>query len=70
MIPIIEQTQITLPNDYADVIQACVYSEHGATKLTISNLPERIVDDYSDEDILKIWANQYPEWNEIIFTNH
>jgi len=70
MITIIEQTPITLPNDYADVIQACVYSDKGHRKLTIGSLPERIVDDYRDDEILKLWANQYPEWNEIIFTNH
>jgi hypothetical protein len=67
---IIEQTPITLPNDYADVIEAYVYSDNGCPKLTIGSLPSRIADDYRDDEILKLWANQYPEWNETIFTNN
>jgi hypothetical protein len=71
---IIEQTPITLPNDYADTVSALIYAEGDYPKLNyrvaFGDIPARLQDDYSQSDIEKLWADQYPEWNETIFTNN
>jgi hypothetical protein len=63
---IIERTPIVLPNDNADTVEAVVY----ATRTTarpykvhiLAPTIDRIIDEFDDESIIALWADQYPEW--------
>lgn len=67
---IIERTPIVLPNDNADFVFANVCATGRADRpyqLYILNPTiDRIINEFDDEAILALWADQYPEWAKII----
>jgi len=67
---IVEQTPITLPNDFADIVNATIYRAgnypNQRYNVTISDLPARLSEEYSNDDLYSLWAEQHPEWNAVI----
>jgi hypothetical protein len=63
---IIERTPIVLPNDNADTVEAVVYAtkrKDRPYRVYISYPTiDRIIDEFDDESIIALWADQYPEW--------
>jgi hypothetical protein len=63
---IIERTPIVLPNDNADTVEAVVYATRRTNRpyQVYISAPtiDRIIDEFDDESIIALWADQYPEW--------
>jgi hypothetical protein len=63
---IIERTPIVLPNDNADMVFANVCATGRANRpyqlYILTPTIDRIIDEFDDESIIALWADQYPEW--------
>jgi hypothetical protein len=67
---IIERTPIVLPNDNADTVEAVIYTtgqiDCPHQVYIFAPTLNRIIDEFDDESIIALWADQYPEWAEKI----
>jgi len=67
---IIASTPINLPNDEADVVNAIIYKElNGSLHLHIDYpTSPRVSDEFTNDDIDRLWEQQYPNYNKLLFT--
>ncbi len=63
---IIERTPIVLPNDNADTVEAVIYTtgqiDCPYQVYILAPTLNRIIEEFDDESIIALWADQYPEW--------
>ena len=67
---IVEHTPINLHNDNCDIVNATIYRTgnypNHRLNVTFSDLPARLRDEFSDDDLYRLWAEQHPQWNDLI----
>ena len=67
---IVDHTPINLHNDQCDIVNATIYRTgnfpNHRLNVTFHDLPARLSEDFSNDDLYRLWAEQYPEWNALV----
>jgi len=69
---IVERTPIALPNDQCDVVNAIIYRTGNYPNqrymVSIDALNSRLENEFTQSQIEELWSEQYPQWNDLIFS--